>query len=138
MRHEANYQQYNLLTQIIHICVTSCMFAFIICTISIILMKMNSQKQKILNKLRNSYINPLQPIEMNPIPCYPHPEETIDTNAIPIYNTTLPNTDQDQIHNYVHYNLEIAPRHKIQIHNSSEEQQTVLRKKHSKQQKSMD
>ena len=36
-------------------------------------------------------------------------------------NTTLPNTEQDPIHNYVHYNLEIAPRHKIQIHNSSEE-----------------
>ena len=121
IKHDAYNQLNNLVTQIFHICVTCCMFIFIICTISIILKKINSQKQKILTELRNSYINPLQPIEMNQIPCFPPPEETIDTNAIPIYNRTLPNSIQDQIHNYVHYNSEIAQRHKIQIHNSSEE-----------------
>ena len=115
-KHDAYNHLNNNVTQIIHVCVTCIIFLFIICTITIILKKLTSQKQKLLAELRN--YNPQFPIEMPQIPIFQTPEETIE---IPIYTRRLPNSIQAQIHDFVHFDKDLAQSQKILIQNSPKE-----------------
>ena len=109
---ETKHDAHNNVTQIIHICVTCIMFLFIICSITRILKKLASQKQKRLELLRN--YNYQYPIEMPQIPIFQTPQETI---AIPTYTRRLPNSIQAQIHDSVNF-AQVRRSNKILIQNS--------------------
>ena len=111
-KHDAYNHLNNNVTQIIHVCVTCIMFLFIICSITRILKKLTSQKQKHLDQLRN--YNYQYPIEMPQIPIFQTPEETI---AILTYTRRLPNSIQAQIHDSVHF-AQVRRSKKILIQNS--------------------
>ena len=100
------------ITQIIHICVTCIMFILIIFSITRILKKLASQKQKRLELLRN--YNYQYPIEMPQIPIFQTPQETI---AIPTFTRRLPKSLQAQIHDSVNF-AQVRRSNKILIQNS--------------------